>query len=107
MPGLWVITGLVLANFLHLNRVATVLGALVTNTWISLATFLLSIKVGSAIMNLHWQEVYQKGPFLNLFLPIALGYLVIAVFFAFLSYIATFFLSTYLQKRGRIKKCPK
>jgi len=116
MPGLGVITALVLAIFLRLNKVATALGALVTNTWVSVVIFLLSIRLGSVIMGLHWQEVYNgwagvfkhfswsllfKSSFLDIFLPVILGYFLVSLTLSFSAYLITFFwLSRIRKKKG-------
>ncbi len=114
MPGLGVITALVLAIFLRLNKVAAALGALVTNTWVSVVIFLLSIRLGSVIMGLHWQDVYNgwtgvfkhfswsllfKASFLDILLPAILGYLLVSITLSFSAYLITFFWLSHLRKK--------
>ncbi|MCX5713595.1 MAG: DUF2062 domain-containing protein [Candidatus Omnitrophica bacterium] len=114
MPGLGVIAALVFAAIFRLNKVATVLGALITNTWLSVATFLLSIRLGSAIMNLRWQDVYNgwggvfkhfswkllfKASFLDIFLPVILGYFLVSLTCGFIAYLVTFFWLSHLRKK--------
>jgi len=60
MPGTGPIAALFLAWILRVNRAAALLGGLLTNTWLSIAIFLLSIKAGSAIMGTNWQDVRQN-----------------------------------------------
>jgi uncharacterized protein (DUF2062 family) len=118
MPGLGLIAALVLATFLRLNKIAAALGALVTNTWLSVFIFLLSIYLGSAIMNRPWQDVYGrwlavlksfhwsvlfKASFFDIFLPVALGYLAISLFLGFIAYLVTFFWLAYLRKKKGLK----
>jgi hypothetical protein len=87
------IAALFLAFLFRVNRAAALLGSLLTNTWLSIVTFLLSIKIGSAIMgidwhvaynrslsllkNFHWADIAKLSVF-DILLPLALGYLVIA-----------------------------
>ncbi|MCX5697181.1 MAG: DUF2062 domain-containing protein [Candidatus Omnitrophica bacterium] len=114
MPGLGIIAALVFAAVFGLNKLATLLGVLVTNTWLSIVTFLLSIRLGSAIMHLHWHDVYNswiailknlkwselfKASFLNVFIPVALGYLVISLVFGFIAYLITFCWLSHLRKK--------
>jgi uncharacterized protein (DUF2062 family) len=106
IPGAGIIAALIIASFLRFNRAASVLGVLITNTWLSVVTFLLSIKLGSAIMNLRWQEVYErwqeffrnfhwsgifKIPLLEILVPVALGYLIIAFALGFFTYLGALF----------------
>jgi len=59
IPGAGMLAALVIASFLHINRAAAILGSLLTNTWTTLLTTILSIKIGSTILGLKWQEVYK------------------------------------------------
>lgn len=94
LPGTGPIAALVLAYVFRVNRAASLLGALLTNTWISIVFFLLSIKVGSVIMGVSWQDVYQKiilitsnfrwsslftVAALKILLPLLIGYLVLGI----------------------------
>ena len=103
MPGAGILFALVLAWLLRLNRISALLGTLLTNTWISFVTLLLSIKVGSAIMGLDWrivngnwksllksfswQKVYTVS-FLEIFRPVAVGYGIVSFCLGTLAYIA-------------------
>lgn len=93
LPGAGPLAALFLAFILRVNRAAALLGSLLTNTWLSIATFLLSIKAGSSIMRLDWQDVWRdwelllrnfrwldlfKLTILKLILPVMVGYLVVA-----------------------------
>lgn len=103
MPGVGIIAAIVLAWLLRLNRIAALLGTLLTNTWISFVTLLLSIKVGSAIMGLDWHLVYGNWKsllksfswqkvftvsFLEIFRPVAVGYAIVSFCLGVLAYIA-------------------
>ncbi len=102
MPGMGPLAALFLAFLFRANRAAALLGSLLTNTWLSFVTFLLSIKVGSAIMNLDWKDVYaecllflKNFQWQNLFkesifkvaLPLAVGYLAISLCLALAVYL--------------------
>jgi len=93
MPGLGPVAALFLAMAFKVNRAAALIGSLLTNGWFSLVTFVLSIKIGSAIMkiewrqeyenflfavkNFHWQSLFDASVF-KILLPAFIGYLVIA-----------------------------
>ncbi|MBM3250530.1 MAG: DUF2062 domain-containing protein [Candidatus Omnitrophica bacterium] len=94
LPGTGPIAALCVAWLLRINRMAALLGSLLTNTWLSLVTFLASVRIGSLILRLDWHEVYGawleflkniswknflKLPFLKVILPVAFGYLVVAL----------------------------
>ena len=93
LPGTGPIAALFLAFILPINRLAILLGSLLTNTWLSIVTFFLSIKLGSAIMKVNWQDVQInwslflhnfswcglfKFSALKLILPVMVGYFVVA-----------------------------
>ena len=106
--GLMPVTGPAAALFLafvfRANKASALLGSLLTNTWLSLITFVLAIKVGSAILRMRWQDVYQKAQglihgfswirffklsFLDILLPIIIGYIIIGLFLGAAGYLAT------------------
>ncbi len=104
MPAMGPLAAVFTASIFKANRASALIGSLLTNTWISFVTFLVSIKLGSFIMGIDWQIVKNewyllfkdfhfstllKASLLQTILPIMTGYLVLAVFFGFLSYLAT------------------
>jgi len=105
LPGTGPAAALFLAFVFRANRAAALFGSILTNTWLSLVTFILAIKVGSVILKLHWQAVYQKAQglvydfhwakffklsFLEVLLPVMIGYLAIGLFLGIISYLITF-----------------
>jgi uncharacterized protein (DUF2062 family) len=112
LPGTGPIAALLAASFLRINRAAAVTGSLLTNTWLSILTIPLSMKIGSAIMQLSWQKVYNDwriflkdfhwtGLFrlssLEIILPVLLGYLVLG----FILGLAAFFIILAIIKKRR------
>jgi uncharacterized protein (DUF2062 family) len=104
LPGTGLIAALFLAALLRLNRASAIFGALLTNTWLSILTFFFSLKAGSFVMRLDWQEVYRDwGVFLRNFhwqdlyklailktiLPVIVGYIIVAFTLAFVVYLLT------------------
>jgi uncharacterized protein (DUF2062 family) len=104
LPGTGPVAALFLAFIFRANRAAALLGGLLTNTWLSLVTFVLAIKVGSAILKMDWQAVQQqaqglfrnfgwaeffKQSFLKILLPLAIGYLIIGLVLGVFSYFLT------------------
>jgi uncharacterized protein (DUF2062 family) len=102
-PGTGPLVAVFLAFILRANYVSALLGSLLTNTWLSIVTFLLAIKVGAVIIGVNWQDVQRQWSlFLNHFqwvnliklsvlklvLPVFLGYLLIACIAGALSYLA-------------------
>ena len=116
MPGTGPAAALFLALIFRANRAAALLGSILTNTWLSLVTFILAIKLGSVILKAHWQEVYQRGQdlihdfhwvkffrlsFREVLLPVIIGYIIIGLFLGILSYLITLFIirrNTYGSK---------
>jgi uncharacterized protein (DUF2062 family) len=115
-PGVGPLTALILAGFFKINRIAALLGVLLFNTWLTFATFILSVKLGSWAMHLDWRKEYDQAwqllthfKFANLFkaailetlLPILLGYIIIAFFISFVVYLVVLGILT------RVRKCKK
>ena len=112
IPGTGPIVALFVAWALGLNRASALLGSLLTNTWLSIVTFLLSIKVGAAIMKLNWQEVKEawlvfiknfhgldllRLPILKIILPVILGYFVVALGLGLVIYLITLIVLTQIR----------
>jgi len=104
LPGTGPVAALFLAFIFRANRGAALFGGLLTNTWLSLVTFILAIKVGSVILKMNWQTVQQRSQgllenfswagffklsFLEVLLPIIVGYLVIGLALGVLGYFLT------------------
>jgi hypothetical protein len=113
MPGTGLIAALFLAFICRANRAAALLGSILTNTWLSVVTFLLSIKVGSAIMKLDWRNVYAdctvfikhfqwfdlfKASILKLVLPLIVGYAVISAGLGLAAYLLTLIIIKVIKK---------
>ncbi|MFA4854117.1 MAG: DUF2062 domain-containing protein [Candidatus Omnitrophota bacterium] len=104
MPGTGPVAALFLAFIFRANRAAALLGSMLTNTWLSLVTFILAIKAGSLVLGLHWQEVerkmqglihdfgwakFFKFSFLDVLLPVIIGYIIIGLFLGAAVYLIT------------------
>ncbi len=109
-PGTGPVAALFLAWVLRLNRASALLGALLTNTWISFITFILSIRIGSLIMRTGWQDILQswlrflknfhwidllKLSALKIIFPVIVGYLIVSLFLGFIAYLIVFAIFTY------------
>ena len=103
-PGTGPAAALFLAFIFRANRASALLGGLLTNTWLSVVTFILAIKVGSVILKMDWQTVQRQAQgllknfgwakffklsFLDVLLPVIVGYLVMGLVLGALSYFLT------------------
>jgi len=117
-PGTGPLVAVSLSFLLRANYVSALLGSLLTNTWLSIVTFLLAIKVGAAIMGVNWQNAQRewelflshfqwtsliKVSVLRLVLPVLVGYLVIALFAAVLSYLTVLVILRLRKKKAAFK----
>jgi len=104
IPGTGPLAALFLAFFLRANRASALIGSLLTNTWLSFATFLLAIKLGSGLFGISWQQLYEdwahflKGfnwhvlfqlSILKVILPVMVGYFLIAFCLGLIVYLTT------------------
>jgi len=91
MPGTGPVAALFLAFVFRANRAAALLGSIFTNTWLSLATFILAIKLGSVILKLRWAKFFKLS-FLGALFPVIIGYIIIGLFLGIISYLITLFI---------------
>jgi len=113
LPGVGPLTALALAAFFKVNKASALLGVLITNTWITFATFVLSIKLGSVIMKLDWHQLHQewmyfikhfhwsdllKAAVLKMVLPVVIGYLIIGLLFGLVVYVVSLIIITRFKK---------
>jgi uncharacterized protein len=103
-PGMGPIAALFVAVVLRANRASTLLGCLLTNTWLSVVTFILAIQAGSVILGVNWRNAQQdwnyflkdfswphlfKFSLLKLIFPVVLGYLLIGIIIGVFTYFLT------------------
>jgi uncharacterized protein (DUF2062 family) len=104
LPGTGPLAALFLALALRVNRASALIGSLLTNTWLSFATFSLAVVIGSAILKIRLVDAYQalnsiltkfswqsllKLPVLKIIAPLLVGYCVISLILGILSYLTT------------------
>lgn len=104
LPGAGPIASLFLALLFRANRASALIGSLLTNTWISILTFVLAAKAGSVIFGIKWQQLRKdwnlflinfnwqalfKLSVLKVILPVMIGYLLIALCAGALVYMIT------------------
>ncbi len=59
MPGMGPLIALFFAFLLRVNRAAALLGSLVTNTWLSIPVFFISVKAGSLMTGVGYQHIRE------------------------------------------------
>ncbi|PIP19822.1 MAG: hypothetical protein COT38_03225 [Candidatus Omnitrophica bacterium CG08_land_8_20_14_0_20_41_16] len=94
IPGTGPLAALFLAVVFKVNRASALLGSLLTNTWLSFVTFLLALRIGSAIFRVSWIALKNdwkalfvgfrwsylfKVSFFKVIMPILVGYILIAL----------------------------
>lgn len=101
LPGAGPLAALFLAFVFKANRASSLVASLLTNTWLSLATFFLAIKTGSAIFKVsweslnndwrialsrwHWQDLFSAS-ILRIALPVLCGYVIVSLALGLISY---------------------
>jgi len=114
-PGTGPLASLFCAFLFRANRAAALLGSFITNTWLTILTFILSVKAGSAILGLKWQDVEQdwntfiktfdwsilfKVSVLKVILPIFIGYVIISFFAGLLVYLIVLIVITRTRRKS-------
>ena len=119
LPGTGPIAALGFAFVFRVNRAGALLGGLLTNTWLSVLTFALALKIGAKIFALSWQELQQewmlllkdfhwaglfKSSFSKIIPPVLTGYFIVALGAGILTYLCALIIITIAKKikRGKI-----
>lgn len=116
-PGTGPAASLFLAFIFRVNRASALIGSLLTNTWLSVVTFLLAIKLGAVMFGIQWQDIQNNGTSLikhfnwinlfklstlKVFLPVMVGFVLISFCFGLLVYLIS--LAVIIKVRGGNKK---
>jgi uncharacterized protein (DUF2062 family) len=106
LPGTGPMAAVVLALIFRVNKIAAFAGGLLTNTWLSLVTLVLAVKIGSALTGADWHDIYEKCkgivtnfsfqnlkniPVSKIFLPLAIGYFLVGLVSGVLAYLIALF----------------
>ena len=91
-PGTGPMAALVVSFILRVNRAAALVGSTLTNTWLSVVTLGLAIKIGARLRGDNWQKIHSdgqslmkdfhwhaltQGPILNLLGSVILGFVIV------------------------------
>lgn len=102
LPGAGPIAALALAFLFKVNRIAALTGGLLTNTWMSVVTFVLAVKIGSAATGKSWVAVYDQCKLIlqnfhfrdlehrvvfEILEPLVIGYIAVGLAAGILSYL--------------------
>ena len=60
LPLTGIVAALGVAFLFKLNKPAVMLGCVLTNSWLSIVTFLISLKIGALILGLNWITIEQQ-----------------------------------------------
>ena len=112
------VAALALAFLLRANRASALLGSILTNTWLSIPVFLLSLRTGAfitgvsyqglnsdwslLIRDFRWATLLDLGVY-KILTPILAGYALISLSIGIIAYALTFIIVVY----GRRKKIVK
>jgi len=117
MPFVGVIFTIVTAMIFKANKAAALIGCFVTNTWMSAALILPSVRLGAKLFGLNWEYVwrdmlkYLKMPGIkatinslsgDVIIPSLVGFIIIALSMSVLSYfIGLFFVLEYRNRKQK------
>jgi len=114
-PGTGLIAAIFAAAILKVNRAACILGAVFTNTWLSIFIFISALKIGAYITGQDWLGVREKwlallkafhwrslfsSTFITVIFPVMAGYFIIAVIMGFVVYLGIIVFLTIKNRKG-------
>jgi uncharacterized protein (DUF2062 family) len=114
MPAMGPLLALCLAFIFRVNRASALLGSLLTNTWLSIVIFAMSVKLGSFLTGANsanviaaWHAVIKDFKWAkladlavnNLIAPVMLGYILISALAGLITYLAAFLILKYTKGR--------
>ncbi len=119
-PFAGIVIAVIIATAIKANKLASLVGCLITNTWITLITTLFAVKIGAVIFNKDFGQFSEQFSALlknfslkalakfassDLFLPFFIGFFVVAFLFAVISYFMTrLFLKIFKKVKKRVTK---
>ncbi len=114
LPCAGPLAAVLFAALFRVNKAAAFIGGLITNTWLSLILFVFSLKVGSAVLGVSWQDIYEQTKdlfehfhiknffdptVLEILKPLWLGYLLVDIAIAPVIYFITLIILLKRKKR--------
>ena len=119
LPGTGPFAALLFAVLFRINRASALLGSILTNTWLSIPTFLLSAHVGSAVTGMrfedlskewgvfvkdfHWASLLEMAAY-RIIGPILIGYFIVSLCIGIAAYLITLALLTYVRYKKSLPK---
>ena len=115
MPGMGPIAALAIAILIKVNRVAALLGSILTNTWLSIPVFFMAVKTGSAATGASYESIKDSWSSLmsnfgwnklihvslnDVLIPVIVGYAIVSLSIGIAAYVIAFLVSKY-RKDGR------
>ncbi|MCX5686840.1 MAG: DUF2062 domain-containing protein [Candidatus Omnitrophica bacterium] len=85
MPGLGPLAALFFAFLFRVNRAAALLGSVLTNTWLSIPTFVLAVKAGFLITGISYKNFGKNWLGIA---SIIIGYITVSLCVGVLAYLA-------------------
>ena len=116
LPGAGLMASVVIAYLLRVNRAAALAGSLLTNSWLSVITFVLAIKVGAWLTSSNWRRIYSDcrafiddfhwqrifdGSSWAIIKPLLAGYAVIGLFAGVVVYVCVLIILVGFRRRNK------
>jgi membrane-associated protein len=119
MPATGPFAALLVAVLLKVNRAAALLGSVLTNTWLSIPVFLLSVKTGSIITGLSYSDIRADWSALlggfsldklfhtslyKILAPVLMGYLLVSAAIGIAAYMAVYIVMNHARPKSPARK---
>lgn len=116
LPGTGPVAALALALILRVNRASALLGSIITNTWLSIPVFILSLRAGASLTGVSYQDLnrdwqifikeFHWDIFLNIglykiLIPVLAGYALISLAIGAITYAVAIIIVGYARSKRR------
>ncbi|MBU0604792.1 MAG: DUF2062 domain-containing protein [Candidatus Omnitrophica bacterium] len=116
LPGTGPIAALALAFILRVNRASALLGSIITNTWLGIPVFMLSLRVGASVAGVSYQDlnrdwqIFIKGfqwdallsmGLYKILIPVLAGYALISLAIGAITYIVALVIVGHARSKRR------
>ncbi len=121
LPATGMLAALALAFIFRFNKAAAVLGSALTNTWLSVVSFVISLQIGCKVLGIQWESIEAQthdlmdhfswktlldASLMNILKPLLIGYFIVGGVCGILAYALALYILEKRKKAAQSEKTP-